>query len=103
MSDSLESRVGRGRRRAGARMRRCLILRQGASPLRPGPLSLWMYCMDSEESVKGSQAAPTRAPLTDSSESGTRFSDEGKGALVQADDGAACQGRAWPGEFFPPF
>src|SRR5712691_11409049 len=38
-----------------------------------------MYCMDSEESVKGSQAAPTRAPLTDSSESGTRFSDEGKG------------------------
>src|SRR5882672_4836137 len=63
-----------------------------------------MYCMDSEESVKGSQAAPTRAPLTDSSESGTRFSDEGKGALVQADRLCrALRGAAWPGEFFPPF
>ena len=37
--------------------------------------------MDSEESVKGSQAAPTRAPLTDSSESGT-IHPEGKGAGV---------------------
>src|SRR5882672_8807659 len=51
-----------------------------------------MDCMDSEESVKGSQAAPTRAPLTDSSESGTRFSDGGKGALVQADDCSARSG-----------
>ena len=39
-----------------ARMRRCLILRQGASPLKPRSLSLRWYGKDPEESVKGSQS-----------------------------------------------
>src|SRR5438445_11813232 len=42
-----------------ARMRRCLILRQGARPLRPpAPLSLLFHVAEGREFVKGSQAAP---------------------------------------------
>src|SRR5260370_1099677 len=65
----------------------------GEPPETPAPFPSEYIVPDSEESVKGSQAAPTRAPLTDSSESGTRFSDEGKGALVQATTAPRAQDR----------
>ena len=44
-------------------MRRCLMLRQGASPLRPGPLSLDADCIERSQSVKGTQAAQKRRAL----------------------------------------
>ena len=57
------SRKWRERGRAGARMRRCLILRQGDKPPEtPAPLSLRLQSPERKESVKGSQAAhKTRA------------------------------------------
>jgi len=46
-----------------ARMRRRLIPRQGAGPLKPRPLSLGFEVPERRESVKGSQAAPKRRAL----------------------------------------
>ena len=73
----------RGGRRANARMRRCLILRQGDEPPEtPGPLSLGLDCKEGKESVKGSLRRQPRPPLTDSFPSEENSSnDEGKGAM----------------------
>jgi hypothetical protein len=50
-----------------ARMRRCLILRQGASPLRPpAPFPWSLDCTQGSESVKGSLRRHKTPPLTDS-------------------------------------
>jgi hypothetical protein len=77
-----ESRKLRGGRRAEARMRRCLILRQGDEPPEtPGPLSLGLDCTEGRKSVKGSlrRLAP---PLTDFLPSQENSSNnEGKGAM----------------------
>jgi hypothetical protein len=72
----------RGGQRADARMRRCLILRQGDEPPEtPGPLSLGLDCTEGRKSVKGSLRRQHRPPLTDflPSEDNTS-NDEGKGA-----------------------
>lgn len=48
-----------------ARMRRCLILRQGASPLRPpAPFPRSIDCTPGREAVKGSLRRPKPPPLT---------------------------------------
>ena len=53
-------------RRADARMRRCLILRQGDEPPEtPGPLSLGLNCTEGRKSVKGSLRRQKQPPLTD--------------------------------------
>jgi hypothetical protein len=53
-------------RRAEARMRRCLILRQGDKPPEtPGPLSLGLDCTEGSKSVKGSLRRQKQPPLTD--------------------------------------
>ena len=77
-----ESRKWRGGRRAEARMRRCLILRQGDKPPEtPGPLSLGLHVPERKESVKGSQAAHKTRAL-DRFLPFRRFSwDEEKGAF----------------------
>ena len=50
--------------RAGARMRRCLILRQGDEPPEtPGPLSLGFDCTEGRKAVKGTLRRHT-PPLT---------------------------------------
>ncbi len=72
-----------GRRGArNARMRRCLILRQGASPLRPpAPFPSGIRVSERKQSVKGSQAAQNRcAPLTDHfrSEETTEMRERGR-------------------------
>ena len=60
-----EPKLRRGRR-ANARMRRCLILRQGDKPPEtPGPLSLGLDCTEGRKSVKGSLSRQLRPPLTD--------------------------------------
>ncbi len=78
-----ESRKLRCGRRAGARMRRCLILRQGDEPPEtPGPLSLGLDCTEGRKSVKGSLRRQHRPPLTDFLPSQENSSnDEGKGAM----------------------
>jgi len=61
-----ESRDLRKGRRANARMRRCLILRQGDKPPEPpGPLSLGVDCTEGRKSVKGSLGRQNQPPLTD--------------------------------------
>src|ERR1017187_2057698 len=51
-------------RRAEARMRRCLILRQGDKPPEtPGPLSLGLDCTEGSKSVKGSLRRQKQPPL----------------------------------------
>jgi hypothetical protein len=76
-----EHKLRRGQR-ARARMRRCLILRQGDEPPEtPGPLSLGLDCTEGRKSVKGSLRRQHRPPLTaflPSEE--THPGDEGKGA-----------------------
>lgn len=69
-------------RRAHARMRRCLILRQGDRPPEtPGPLSLGLDCTEGRKSVKGSLRRQHRPPLTDFLPSEeTHPGYEGKGA-----------------------
>jgi hypothetical protein len=77
-----ENGTWREGRRAQARMRRCLILRQGDEPPEtPGPLSLGLDCTEGRNSVKGSlrrQAALDRVPPFRRNAS----NHEGKGALV---------------------
>jgi hypothetical protein len=76
----------RGGRRAEARMRRCLILRQGDEPPEtPGPLSLGLDCTEGRKAVKGSLRRQTPPPLTAflPSEENTS-SYEGKGAIGSA-------------------
>ena len=77
-----ESRRVRGGWRADARMRRCLILRQGDKPPEtPGPLSLGLDCTEGRTAVKGALRRQHRPPLTavlPSEE--TPSSYEGKGA-----------------------
>src|ERR1017187_9764014 len=52
-------------RRAEARMRRCLILRQGDKPPEtPGPLSLGLDCTEGRTAVKGAHRRQNRPPLT---------------------------------------
>ena len=59
-----EEHTLRGGQRARARMRRCLILRQGDEPPEtPGPLSLGLDCTEGRKSVKGSLRRHT-PPLT---------------------------------------
>jgi len=83
-------RVGNGRegRRARARMRRCLILRQGAEPPEtPGPLSLGFDCTEGRKAVKGTLRRHT-PPLTafhPSEENAPGY--EGKGAQER---GTSC-------------
>src|SRR5271157_1563627 len=76
-------RIGRsGEQRAIARMRRCLILCQGASPLRPPAPFPALPLLGREGSCQGSASpAKTRPPLTASlpSEENT-FQRSGKGA-----------------------
>ena len=60
-----KSRGVRGGRRADARMRRCLILRQGDKPPEtPGPLSLGVDCKEGRTAVKGTLRRQNRPPLT---------------------------------------
>jgi hypothetical protein len=71
--------------RLGARMRRCLILRQGASPLRPPAPFPSFWIVRSEEDLSrvrfaGAKAAP---PLTDLPRSEDRPYQEGKGASTK--------------------
>ena len=82
------SGVEEARKRA---MRRCLKLRQGASPLRPGPLSLRLeFCWKGGTPVKGSlrrpkeRAAPDRVPPFRNRHASQ---DEGKGAMVSGSAG----------------
>jgi hypothetical protein len=66
MENPGENREMREGRRAAARMRRCLILRQGDKPPEtPGPLSLGLDCTEGKKSVKGSLRRQPRPPLTD--------------------------------------
>jgi len=70
MENPGENRGMREGRRANARMRRCLILRQGDKPPEtPGPLSLGLNCTEGKKSVKGSLRRQPRPPLTDFSPS----------------------------------
>jgi hypothetical protein len=65
-SNPEENRTLRGGRRAAARMRRCLILRQGDEPPEtPGPLTLGRDCTEGRKSVKGPLRRQHRPPLTD--------------------------------------
>ena len=71
----------RGRRRAKARMRRCLILRQGDKPPEtPGPLFLLLHPGEGRESVKGPQAAQHRRALDRFPPFPARSYDQKKGA-----------------------
>jgi hypothetical protein len=71
-----------GRQRADARMRRCLILRQGERPPEtPGPLSLGCQHMGGRTTVKGTLGRQTLPPLTDVLPPEEKTSSyEGKGA-----------------------
>jgi hypothetical protein len=66
--------------RLAARMRLCLKLRQGASPLRPRPLSLEMNGTEGRKFVKGSLRRSNSPPLTNFLPSENAPDDEGKGA-----------------------
>ena len=79
---SEESGMLRGGRRAQARMRRCLILRQGDEPPEtPGPLSLGLDCTEGRKAVKGTLRRQEQPPLTAFLPSEkTAPGDEGKGA-----------------------
>jgi hypothetical protein len=56
-----------GTARREARMRRCLKLRQGASPLRPpAPFPWTLHCTERREFVKGSLSRRRAPPLTNS-------------------------------------
>ena len=64
-----------------ARMRRCLILRQGGKPPEtPGPLSLVPHLCERRKSVKGSQAAQTPRALDRFPPFASASLDQGKGA-----------------------
>ena len=72
----------RGGRRAEARMRRCLILRQGASPLRPPAPFPWDFdCTDGKKSVKGTLRRQRAAALDRFLPIRRASGNEGKGAL----------------------
>src|SRR5271157_128107 len=78
-------RIGRsGEQRAIARMRRCLILRQGASPLKPPAPFPALPLLGREETCQGSASpAKTRPPLTASLPSEeTHSNGQGKGPLA---------------------
>jgi hypothetical protein len=75
----------RGAARREARMRRCLILRQGASPLRPpAPFPWILHCTEGEEFVKGSLRRRWRAALDKFSPLRRLSYEEGKGASMHA-------------------
>ena len=78
--------MGQGGRRAGARMRRCLILGQGASPLRPpAPFPSVLIVRKQGDLSRVRKPAKNRPPLTDLLASQeTHPDDEGKGAMVGA-------------------
>jgi hypothetical protein len=73
-----------------ARMRRCLILRQGASPLRPpAPFPWSIDCTRVSKSVKGSLRRHKTPPLTDSLTRQRDLLTRGKGGLCTGGRGGA--------------
>jgi len=83
---SWESRRPGEGRRAGARMRRCLKLRQGASPLRPpAPFPSTSMVWGEGNLSRVRKPRQSSAPLTDCLHPGReRNQEEGKGAYGQA-------------------
>jgi hypothetical protein len=91
--------AARGREQGGtarreARMRRCLKLRQGASPLRPpAPFPWRMDYTERRRFVKGSQSRQKHAALDKSSPLRRGHYEEGKGASRQGTAVDSPQGR----------
>ena len=74
--------TGSGDGARNARMRRCLILRQGASPLRPpAPFPFRLIMGKAENLSRVRKPRKRRAPLTDSLPSQEVYWDKGKGAF----------------------
>ena len=79
-----------------ARMRRCLILRQGASPLRPpAPFPSATILQKGGNLSRVRKPRQTRAPLTDSAESGRDSQMRERGPSFRRTDCAAPSGPGW--------